>query len=120
MIEFKEFDKDNDLHFYKTTETLGNEPTGILELDKLKAEKGKHIYNVATGKYEDNYVRCHKIEPFDVLQFFDRDVAFEQAKKLQDKGTNVSVVLKDDGRTYMQFLTKEELFLHQPLWSSEE
>lgn len=115
MIEFKEYNKDNDLHFYKATETFGNEPTAIIELNKLKANKGKHIYNVYTQKNEDNYARCHKIEPFEVLQFFDREVAFEQAKKLQDKGTNVSVVLRDDGRIYMQFLTKDELFLHQPI-----
>ena len=93
---------------------------GKIQADKLKANKGKHIYNVDTQKNEDNYACCHKIEPFEVLQLFDSEVAFEEAKKLQDKGTNVSLIFRDDGRIYMQFLTKDELFLHQPLFSSED
>lgn len=99
-----------------------------IETDKLKANKGCHFYDTETQdnlrfynvKNPDNVVRCHKIEDFDVLQFADKEVAFEEAKKLQNKGTNVSLVFRDDGRIYMQFLTKDELFLHQPLFSSEE
>ena len=71
-------------------------------------------------KSDDNVVRCHKIEPFDVIEMFDREVAFEEAKKLQDRGQDVSVIFASDGRIYMQFLTKDDLFLHSPLWSSSE
>lgn len=69
---------------------------------------------------DDNVARCHKIEPFDVIEVFDREAAFEEAKKLQDSGQDVSVIFASDGRIYMQFLTKDDLFLHSPLWSSEE
>ena len=71
-------------------------------------------------KSDDNVARCHKIEPFDVIGGFDRESAFEEAKKLQDSGQDVSVIFASDGRIYMQFLTKDDLFLHSPLWSSEE
>ena len=89
--------------------------------DQLKADKSiGRIYDTTTRQNTDGGARCHAIEPFDVLRIVDREAAFYEAKKLQDKGTNVSVVLRDDGNAYIQFLTKDELFLHQPLWSSEE
>lgn len=61
---------------------------------------------------DDNVARCHKIEPFDVFEICDRETAFEEAKKLQDSGQDVSVIFASDGRIYMQFLTKNNLFLY--------
>ena len=68
-------------------------------------------------KSDANVVRCHKIEPFDVFEICDREAAFEEAKKLQDRGQNISVVFASNGKIYIQFLTENELFLHNsPLY----
>lgn len=74
------------------------------EMIFMKSDEGWHFENA----------RCHKIEPFDVLEFFDREVALEEAKKLQDKGLDVSVIFASDGRIYMQFLEKNHYFLDAP------
>lgn len=76
----------------------------------IKSDEGWHFENA----------RCHEIEPFDVIEIFDREAAFKEAKKLQDSGQDVSVIFASNGKIYMQFLTKYDLFLHSPLWSSEE
>ena len=73
-----------------------------------------------TNTDKEIVARCHKIEPFDVIGGFDRESAFEEAKKLQDSGQDVSIIFASSGEIYMQFLTKDDLFLHQPLFSSED
>ena len=63
-------------------------------------------------KSDDNVARCHKLEPFDVFWIYDREAAFEEAKKLQDSGQDISVVLASNGKVYIQILTKNDLFVH--------
>lgn len=66
-------------------------------------------------KCDDNVARCLKIEPFDVFEIYDREAAFEQAKKMQDSGQNISVVFANNGKIYIQFLTENDLFVHSPI-----
>lgn len=65
-------------------------------------------------KSDDNVTvaRCNKIEPFDVFEIYDREVAFEQAKKMQDSGQNVSIIFANNGKIYIQILTENDLFVH--------
>lgn len=58
-------------------------------------------------KSNDNVARCHEIKPFDVIEIFDREGAFEEAKKLQDKGHSCQIILHKNGNVFMELLPDE-------------